>query len=115
MLEGFNREWGKLTEENKAVYRKIPPGSYTFKVKAIGSANIWSDTVEYSFIVHPPWYRTIFAYFIYGLVLLALFYGFLRWRTWRIRKERDELELQVRGRTKEIEQQNEELQITLEN
>ncbi|MCK4465153.1 MAG: hypothetical protein KAU83_05525, partial [Bacteroidales bacterium] len=115
MLEGFDRDWGQLTGENKAVYRKIPPGSYTFKVRAIGFANIWSDTVEYSFIVYPPWYRTIFAYFIYGLVLLALFYGFIRWRTWWIRKERDELELQVRDRTKEIEQQNEELQITLEN
>ena len=122
MLEGFDREWSQITGEDKAVYRKIPPGSYTFKARAIGSANIWSDTVEYSFIVHPPWYRSIVAYLIYSLMLLAVLYGFMRWRTWRIRKERDELELQVRDRTQEIEQQkdeieqqNEELQITLEN
>jgi C4-dicarboxylate-specific signal transduction histidine kinase len=121
-LEGFDREWSPITDENEAEYRKISPGSYTFEVRSIGAADIWSETVKYSFIIRPPLYRTTFAYFNYGLLVLAFIYGIIRWRTWRIRRERDELELQVRDRTREIEQQkeeieqqNEELQITLEN
>jgi signal transduction histidine kinase len=91
-------------------------------VKAISKAGSWSDPFEYPFTVHPPWYRTILAYIIYGLTVLAIFYGYVQWRTWRIRKEKDELEQQVKDRTRtiqhqkdEMEQQNEELQITLEN
>jgi signal transduction histidine kinase len=56
------------------------------------------------------------------LAVLAVIFGYVQWRTWRIRKEKDELEQQVRDRTQtiehqkdEMEQQNEELQITLEN
>ena len=110
MLEGVDRDWSQLTRENKAIYRRIPPGSYTFKVRAIGFANIWSNTVKYSFIVHPPWYRTILAYIIYGLILLALIYGFLRWRTRSLKKDKETLEYQVKERTKQIEHQKEEIE-----
>jgi len=106
MLEGFDKEWGQLTGENKAIYRKIPPGSYTFKVRAIGVANIWSDTMEYSFIVHPPWYRTFLAWFIYGLLLLALIFSFIRWRTWQLRRDKEQLEKQVKDRTHKIEERD---------
>jgi ligand-binding sensor domain-containing protein/signal transduction histidine kinase len=122
ILEGLDKQWSTITTDNRADYRNIPPGDYTFKVKAISKAGIWSEVFEYPFTVHPPWYRSMLAYIIYGLTALALIYGFIQWRTWRIRKEKDELEKQVRDRTKtiqhqrdEMEQQNEELQITLEN
>jgi signal transduction histidine kinase len=122
ILDGLDKEWSTLTADNFADYRNIPPGNYTFRVKAISKAGIWSEMFEYPFKVHPPWYRSILAYVIYGLTLLALLYGFIQWRTWRIRKEKDVLEQQVKERTKtiehqkdEMEQQNEELQITLEN
>ena len=109
-LEGFDRKWSPITEENKAVYRKIAPGSYTFEVRAIGAADIWSETVKYSFVIHPPLYQTTFAYFNYGLLALVMIFGLIRWRTRRIMRERDELELLVRDRTKEIEQKKEEIE-----
>ena len=96
MLKGFDREWSQVTGENKAVYRKIPPGPYTFKVRAIGVANIWSDTLEYSFIVHPPWNRTILAYIIYGLILLAAIFGLIRWRIRSLRKIKRSLKNRLR-------------------
>lgn len=109
-LEGFDRKWSPITEENIAVYRKIAPGSYTFEVRAIGAADIWSETVKYSFVIHPPVYKTTFAYFNYGLLALLMIYGLIRWRTRRIMKERDDLELVVKERTKEIEQKKEEIE-----
>jgi serine phosphatase RsbU (regulator of sigma subunit) len=109
-LKGFDQKWSKVSDENEAVYRRLGPGNYTFEVRAIGAADIWSETVSYSFVVHPPIYQTTFAYFNYGLLTLLMIYGIVRWRTRRIIKERDELEIQVRERTKEIEQQKEEIE-----
>ena len=119
---GLDRQWSNITGSNQADYRNIPPGDYIFRVKAVSKMGIWSETFDYNFTVHPPWYRTIIAYIIYAFALLAIITGIIRWRTWQIRREKEELEKQVRERTKtirnqkdEIEQQNEELQITLEN
>jgi len=108
-MEGLDNNWSLPTSEAKADYRNLPNGSYTFKVKAIGYTNTWSDAMEYSFIIHPPWYRSMLAYFIYGVLFILCIYFYIRWRTWRIRKERDQLEMQVKERTAVIENQKEEI------
>ncbi|MBK9593296.1 MAG: hypothetical protein IPO32_17960 [Crocinitomicaceae bacterium] len=38
------------------MYSNLPWGTYTFKVKAIGEAQIWSDILEYPIVIHPPWW-----------------------------------------------------------
>ena len=55
------------------------------------------------------------VYFIYVILLAGAIYLFVRWRTRRLQKEKINLESMVRERTHTIEQQKEELQITLEN
>lgn len=64
---------------------------------------------------HPPWFASVPAYIIYIILLAGAIYLFIRWRTWRLQKEKINLESMVRERTHTIEQQKEELQITLEN
>ena len=68
-LEGLDKDWSSLTSENKADYRSIPFGKYTFKVKAIGSSGRWSKTLEYPFEIRPPWWHT---WWFYILILFAL-------------------------------------------
>ncbi|MDR1341637.1 MAG: response regulator [Prevotellaceae bacterium] len=52
MLEGFNREWIKSTE-NRASYMNIPRGSYTFRVRGTNNDGVWSDTAELRVRVKP--------------------------------------------------------------
>lgn len=73
-LEGLENRWSKPTVSNKVDYRNIPPGHYSFKVKAVGQANIWSEPIAYSFTVLPPWWLTWWAYIIYALLILGLLY-----------------------------------------
>jgi signal transduction histidine kinase/ligand-binding sensor domain-containing protein len=130
MMEGLDENWVEAGTRRFAEYRDLNPGEYTFRVIASNEDGLWNEEgASIGIIIMPPWYRSILAYFIYGLLLLAAVYAFIRWRTWRIRKERDHLELQVKERTavienqkeeilttnKTLEQQKEELQITLEN
>ncbi|MFN5183543.1 MAG: two-component regulator propeller domain-containing protein [Bacteroidota bacterium] len=104
-LEGLDIDWSNLTSENKADYRNIPFGNYTFKVKAIGSANKWSKTFEYSFIIHPPWWRTWWAYGTYTIIIISSLIFFIRWRERKLKSEKEILEKTVEERTAEVVEQ----------
>ena len=53
---------------------------------------------------------TIMAYIVYVILLAAAVYGIIRWRTWRLEKDKKVLESEVRTRTSEIRQQKEEIE-----
>ncbi len=104
-LEGLDKNWNNLTTDNKADYRNIPFGNYTFKVKAIGSANKWSRTFEYSFVIQPPVWRTWWAYTLYGVLAITIVIVIVRWNGRRLRARAKELKLKVDEATLEIKEQ----------
>ncbi len=74
-LEGFENRWSAWTSKTEKDYTNLPNGTYTFKVKAHDNLGNESEPVTYSFVVKPPWYKTIWAYLFYFLLfLLSLFY-----------------------------------------
>lgn len=74
LLEGLDQRWSPLSTDNKVEYRNLSHGRYTFKVKAIGAAQLWSEIFEYSFTIYPPWWKTWWAYVLYvSLVVSALY------------------------------------------
>jgi len=78
----------------------LKPGTYTFKVKAIGVAQKWSDTFPYTFTIRSPWHQTAWAYMGYFLLAGLLAYRLIRWRT-----RQKELEQQVDQATQTIQQE----------
>ena len=80
-MEGIDKEWKKGNELNQAAYNYLPPGTYTFKVKAenpdgISSANITQVIIK----VHPPFWKSWWFYAILVLCFAILMYGFDRER-----------------------------------
>jgi len=75
-MENFDDSWSNPASESNAVYRNLPFGTYTFKLRAVGGAQKWSLPFEYTFTVLPPPWFTWWAYLIYGstLILLVLWY-----------------------------------------
>lgn len=94
-LEGLDTDWSNVTAENKADYRNIPNGKYTFKIKAIGSSGKWSQTLEYPFVVNPPWWRTWWGYSIYAVLGAILVMLIVWWNGKRLTKRAEELKLKV--------------------
>lgn len=75
-LEGLNDAWIDTHYPNlSANYSNIPPGNYTFRVRASNGDGVWSEEVaELSIFIASPWYATIWAFMAYGLLgLLGLF------------------------------------------
>jgi ligand-binding sensor domain-containing protein/serine phosphatase RsbU (regulator of sigma subunit) len=110
MLEGADPDWRPVTTRTSEIYSALPPGKYTFKVKASNSEGVWnSEPVEYSFRINPPWYRrwfSIVSFIIFGL-LVIIFY--VRYREKQLIAEKKILEQKVAERTHEISLKNIEL------
>jgi len=109
-LEGFDKEWSSFSTENKVNYTRLHEGNYTFKVKAVNVYGAESNIAEYKFRILPPWYRTIWAYTVYLILLTGFIYMIVKLNTKRLVQQKEQLEMIVIERTAEISQQKEELQ-----
>ena len=74
ILEGFDDHWLAWSKESKRNYTNLPNGEYTFKVRANNIYEHESQEASYSFKILPPWWRTGWAYLLYGLAFIALIF-----------------------------------------
>jgi signal transduction histidine kinase/ligand-binding sensor domain-containing protein/CheY-like chemotaxis protein len=74
-LEGFDENWHQVNEQRKATYTNLPPGHYTFHVKAT-NRDFFTDTPEKQLhiVISPPFYLTTLAYILYLILAAGLFY-----------------------------------------
>lgn len=113
-LEGFNDQWSQWSPLNFANFEKIPEGKYTLLVKAKSAYGIESEVLRYEITVFPPWYRTIYAYIFYFIALVFVVYFVSHLATQRVKIQNQKLEETVQERTKEIAEQNHQLEIQKE-
>jgi len=100
-LDGYDKNWSPLSSKDEAYFGNMSEGKYTFHLEAKSAFGTIS-TLNYSFKVLPPWWRTWWAYAIYVLFLLFLIrriHLFQKAKT--IRRERE------RSQQKELEQARE--------
>jgi ligand-binding sensor domain-containing protein/serine phosphatase RsbU (regulator of sigma subunit) len=108
-LEGADNDWQPLTRETSARYSALQPSHYTFKVKAKNSAGIWSQPVEYSFTIAPPFYKTWWFTTICIILSAIIIIVYIKIRERKLIREKNILEDTVRERTAEVVQANHEL------
>ena len=77
-LKGLdNDEWVYSTNELKAVYTSLPPGKYTFELRAGTKKGLWDiGTKEVHITINKPWWLKPWAVFIYIILGLLIIYGF---------------------------------------
>ncbi len=79
-MEGLDKNWSAITDRNEAPYGNLPNGDYTFKVKAMNSEGYWSKELNYSFVITPPWWRTIWFYSVELVFVILVLYSLYRYR-----------------------------------
>ncbi|RMG42348.1 MAG: hybrid sensor histidine kinase/response regulator [Acidobacteria bacterium] len=113
MLEGFDETWQPVTSHSRVTYSNLPPGHYTFRVRAANAAGIWSENeARYSFTILAPFWATWWFYLATGLAAAGAVTAGYRHRVRAIRKRQQELEETVAERTREIARQRLELERT---
>ena len=104
-LEGIDENWSAITNRTEAPYGNLPQGKYSFKVKAMNSEGYWSEEFNYTFSIRPPWWKTWWAYSIYGLLIITTVVFIVWWNGRRLRARAIELGEEVRRATVTIVEQ----------
>lgn len=111
-LEGFDPDWVDWNDNTFKEYTNLPPGPYTFRVRALAHTGRISDEAGYSFVVLPPWYATWWAYLVYTLLFVGLIAAIVKWRSRKLKAENLILEQRVNERTAALEKSLADLKST---
>ncbi len=109
-LIGLFDEWSGWKKENKFPFTNLPPGDFTFQVKAKNIYGTESNIISYSFKIRPPWYRTLWAYILFIVLAIGFIWLIVRLNVRRLKKDKERLERIVEERTAEIRMKNVELE-----
>lgn len=81
MLEGADKDWIKAGSRQYTSYANLPPGKYTFKVKAANYTGIWNnEATTMQIIISPAWYSTWWFSGIILLLAAAFIYSLYKYR-----------------------------------
>ncbi|MBE9492192.1 MAG: response regulator, partial [Bacteroidetes bacterium] len=79
-LEGVDRDWVQ-SSRCFASYSNLAPGTYAFRVKAQSGYQLWSEKpMIFKIAIHPPWWKTWWAYALYILAIGGTLFGFYRFQ-----------------------------------
>ena len=110
MMEGLDNDWSPPSPRKYVSYTNLPGGDYTFRIRASNSDGVWNEKgVELHIKVIPPWWKTNIFYIFCVLFTVAFVFGFIRYRTSAIQKEKKILEQKVAERTAELAQKNKDI------
>jgi signal transduction histidine kinase/ligand-binding sensor domain-containing protein len=74
-LEGIDKDWKNNGNHTRMTYGNLPPGNYVFKIRAKKPLSAWSSVqAQFSFIIHPPWWGSIWFRIVAAVLLICVTY-----------------------------------------
>jgi hypothetical protein len=84
MMEGLDKDWVYSGTRRYVSYPNLDPGEYIFRVKGSNNDGVWNEAGTSIFIIiSPPWWKTLWAYILYSILILSIIYF-----TWRMQVKR---------------------------
>lgn len=111
ILEGLDEKWSNWTKEKYVTFNFLPEGTYTFRVIGKNIYGKEGKQAVYKFTILPPWYRTWWAYFVYGgfivivIIISTIIYGK------QLKSRNIKLENIVQSRTAQLKRQSTEIEL----
>lgn len=110
-MEGISDQWMDIGTRRFVPFTNLPPGDYTFRVRGTNNDGVWNLAgTSLRIVIHPPWWRSKYAYAAYVVLLIALVVMIIRWRERRLVREKRILEEKIGERTAEIARKNKSLE-----
>ncbi|MFZ5552368.1 MAG: two-component regulator propeller domain-containing protein, partial [Bacteroidota bacterium] len=106
-MEGSDPKWSDWSKTHQITYSNLDPGKYTLKIKARSSEDVVSEELNFSFVIHPAWWQTLWFRTIGIVFFLFVIISIFRLRTRALRKRQQILEKTVTERTEEVVKQKE--------
>lgn len=110
-LEGLDKDWNNVGTRRFATYTTLPPGTYTFRVRGSNNDGVWNtEGLSLKIVVNPPWWKTWWAYSIYGMIIVGMIFGYNYYRMKEKNRRVAQLEAEVSERTIYLQSTNRQLQ-----
>jgi len=111
MMEGFDEAWIQSGTRRFVIYTYLDPGKYTFRVKGSNNDGVWNEQgVSVNIAITPPfwqaWWFKVFAVIL--LSGMAVLVHKIRERSVKVQNLK--LEVQVKARTSEIANANQQME-----
>lgn len=71
-LDGLDETWSPWTANHSKEYSLLPPGEYRFRVRAMNIRGLVSKEASFSFVVLPPWWKTVWFQIAMVLIFILL-------------------------------------------
>lgn len=110
-LDGFDHGWSPWMSETFVDYRQLPEGRYRFHVRARNVYQNVGDEAAFALEILPPWYRTLWAYALYGVIFIgAIAYGAASYNRYKTREQEKELarQRQINDRLRRVDKLKDE-------
>jgi serine phosphatase RsbU (regulator of sigma subunit) len=101
-LSGQDTAWSEWVRDSKKEYTNLREGNYKFEVKSKNQYKEIGSTASYSFRMLPPWYRSWWAFTIYGLMSVFFIWLIVKLNVRRLEKQKAQLEKTVTERTAQL-------------
>ncbi|MCQ2216581.1 MAG: SpoIIE family protein phosphatase [Bacteroidales bacterium] len=108
-LDGVSDSWSEWSTNHTTNFTNLFEGRYTFRVKARNIHGKESSVAEYSFVILPPFYRSVWAYLLYTALLGLIIYEAMIIYGKRLKRENERLEQLVDERTDIIRKRDNEI------
>ncbi len=109
-LEGFDPDWSTWQNDVTRTYTNLKEGTYRFFVKAKNIYGVESEAAIIEFRILPPWYRTWWAYVIYGIIAFLIIRISISLYTRKLQEDKRRLEAIVKERTAEVVEKNKRIE-----
>lgn len=110
-LEGSDKKWNYIGNQNNVTFRNLPAGHYQFNVKASSPDAVWDDSCMASIQIEvlPPIWASFWAYLIYSILSVIIIYYIWYFAKTRIQTANN-LKIERAKREKDEELHQEKLQ-----
>lgn len=114
-LIGLDTNWYNIKSQDYLSLSSLPSGKYNLLLKACNNNSIWNnEPLSLPFQIKPPFYQTwVFISLISFLFIILIILTF-KFRTYKLQKEKEQLEDAVKERTFRIQKQASELVVAKE-
>lgn len=112
-LLGLEDEWTHTNAQGRrARYTNLAPGKYIFQVLGSNNDGFWNEEgASIDLIIMPSWWMTWWMRIIEFILFVAFIYGVIFWRLRAESQRKNELEVLVKKKTKEIEAGNRSIRL----
>jgi len=87
-LKGLTNDWVYAGNSNFANYTSLPPGNYSFELRAANSDGKWSSEITtLAIVIYPPWWQTWWFRMAFIVLVTGLIIFFLSKRIKTIRRD----------------------------